>query len=108
VPNKKWFKVCAVDALKPESARSVKLFGRPFAVFFVDGSYYGTDGACRHMKADLAGGKLDRFIIECPMHGWQYDVRSGKCLTQPDSDIKTLPVKIENNQIWIQIEIPQY
>ncbi|MBU0692282.1 non-heme iron oxygenase ferredoxin subunit [bacterium] len=104
--NTKWFKVCPEQELKPGRAKSVRLFGRPFAVFNLDGRLFGIDAACRHMKANLTGGKLEGSVVTCPMHGWKYDVRTGKCLTQPDSDVNTLPVKIKDNTIWIEIELP--
>jgi nitrite reductase/ring-hydroxylating ferredoxin subunit len=106
LPNTKWFKVCLEHELKPGRAKSVRLFGRPFAVFNIDGSLYGIDAACRHMKANLASGKLDGSIVTCPMHGWRYDVRSGNCLTQSEADIQTLSVKVEDSFIWIEIELP--
>jgi nitrite reductase/ring-hydroxylating ferredoxin subunit len=106
LPDSKWFKVCPDIALNPGRAKSVKLFGRPFAVFNVDGKLYGMDGACRHMKANLAAGKLEANIVECHMHGWRYDVTTGKCISRPDSDLRTLPVKIEDGFIWIEIELP--
>ncbi len=104
--NTKWFKVCLEKDLKPGRAKSVRLFGRPFAVFNIDGRFHGIDAACRHMKANLAGGRLDGSIVTCPMHAWKYDVCTGKCTTQSDADVKSLPVKLEEGFIWIEIELP--
>ena len=104
--NTKWFKVCPDHELKPGRAKSIRLFGRPFAVFNIDGKLYGIDAACRHMKANLAGGKLDGSIVSCPMHGWKYDVTNGDCLTLSDMNVDSLPVKVEDDYIWIEIELP--
>jgi nitrite reductase/ring-hydroxylating ferredoxin subunit len=39
-----------------------------------------------------------------PWHGWMYDVRSGQCLLPArGSAIATYPVRIEGDEIWIEV-----
>jgi nitrite reductase/ring-hydroxylating ferredoxin subunit len=102
----KWFKVCKADDLKPGQARSISLLARPFGVFNVDGKLYGMDAGCRHMKANLAAGRLYGTVVQCVMHGWEYDVTTGESLTVPDDPLTTYPVKIEDDQVWIGLEWP--
>lgn len=102
----RWFKVCAVSELKPGQARSIRLHARPYAVFNVAGEYFGIDAACRHAKANLASGKLDGEIVTCFMHGWQYNVKTGACLTHEYGHVITFPVKLENGHVMIGIEWP--
>jgi UDP-MurNAc hydroxylase len=48
---------------------------------------------CPHLKADLARfGELEGGILTCTMHGWQFDVRTGRCLTADGVRIYTEPV----------------
>ncbi len=100
----RWFKVCRTNDLKAGDAASITLYARPYAVFNVDGRLYGMDGGCAHMKANLAVGSLYGNIIECAMHGWEYDVTTGECLTIPGICLRTFPVKVEDDHIWIDIE----
>ena len=102
----RWYRVCPASDLPPGGARSIQLFGRPFAVFNIDGDLFGIDGACRHMKANLAAGRIEGATVECFMHQWRYDVRTGKCLSNDHGDVKTFPTKTENNEIWIGVEWP--
>lgn len=102
----RWFKVCDEGELGEGKAKSIRLYGRPFGVFKVDGEIYGLDAACRHAKANLAAGKIQGEIVECYMHGWKYNIRTGECLTEAFGRVRTYPVKIENQQIWIGIEWP--
>jgi nitrite reductase (NADH) small subunit len=102
----RWFKVCKADELSAGKARSISLYGRPFAVFNVDGELFGIDGACRHAKANLAYGKLEGEIVECFMHGWRYNVKTGECLTHDYGRVKQHPVKIEADSIWIGVDWP--
>ncbi len=102
----RWFRVCAESELKPGHARSIRLLARLYAVFNLNGTLHGLDGACRHMKANLALGRVDDETVECFMHGWRYNIRSGKCLTEDYGDVRTYPVKLEAGQVMIGLEWP--
>jgi nitrite reductase/ring-hydroxylating ferredoxin subunit len=41
-------------------------------------------------------------VIECWLHGWQFDVRSGECLTVPDR-IRTYRVIVEDQMIKVNL-----
>jgi nitrite reductase/ring-hydroxylating ferredoxin subunit len=92
--------------LKPGHARSIKLMARLYAVFNVDGKFHAMDGACRHMKANLATGRLNGPHVDCFMHGWRYDVTTGRCLTVETGSVRTYPVKVEGGAIQIGIAWP--
>jgi nitrite reductase/ring-hydroxylating ferredoxin subunit len=100
----RWFKVCRIADLKPGQARSITILAKPYAVFNVNGTLHGLEASCRHMKANLAAGRLYGDIVECAMHGWEYNVVTGECLTVPDDPLQKYPVKVENNDIWIGID----
>src|SRR5688500_13491553 len=51
------------------------------AVFNVDGEFYATGNCCPHRGAQLSEGALCGYVVECGLHGWQFDVRTGECLT---------------------------
>jgi nitrite reductase/ring-hydroxylating ferredoxin subunit len=105
--NERWFKVCHRDELKDGAARSITILGRPYAVFVVGNEVFGLDAACRHMRANLAAGKLNGYEVTCYMHDWRYDVRTGKCLTNEGMDTRPRAVKIENGTIFISVDWPE-
>ena len=39
--------------------------------------------------------------MTCPWHFWQYDVTTGKCRTNPDAELRTYQVKVENGEILL-------
>jgi UDP-MurNAc hydroxylase len=44
---------------------------------------------CPHLKADLTRfGKIDDGVLTCQLHGWRYDLASGKCLTSAGHEIR--------------------
>ncbi len=76
--------------------------GGELALFKVDGEFHATDNFCPHKGAPLTEGTLTGHVIECQWHGWQFDVRSGECLTV-GTQLRVYPVIIEDGLIKIEI-----
>ena len=95
--------VGGIDDLRPGACIRFELpDGNELAVYNVNGEYYAIENFCPHKGALLSEGELCGHIVECWWHGWQFDVRTGECLTVPDR-IKTYRVSIENNQIKVEL-----
>ena len=48
---------------------------------------------CPHLGADLARfGEVVDGVLTCSLHGWQYDVETGRCLTSDDAFLRTKPI----------------
>ena len=44
---------------------------------------------CPHLRGDLSRfGETDGSILTCTMHGWQYDLSTGRCLTTDDDSYR--------------------
>jgi naphthalene 1,2-dioxygenase ferredoxin component len=76
--------------------------GYELALYNVNGELYATENLCPHQAAPLTEGFLCGHLIECGLHGWQFDVRTGKCLTVEET-IQTFPVKVEDGVIKIDM-----
>jgi UDP-MurNAc hydroxylase len=47
---------------------------------------------CPHMKADLTRfGIIDDNVLTCQLHGWKFDLASGRCLTSVGHEIRARP-----------------
>ena len=43
-------------------------------------------------------------IIECPLHGGRFDIRTGEALSAPVSiDLKTYPVKVVGGRVLVDL-----
>jgi nitrite reductase/ring-hydroxylating ferredoxin subunit len=76
--------------------------GQRVAVFNVDGKFYALDDACPHEGAPLSLGRLDRHILTCRVHEWEFDVTTGECLTCPSKPVKTYCVAKELTRLRIR------
>jgi len=98
----------AVDAGRAEdlpngSAKTIEFpEGRELALYNVNGEFYATENFCPHKGAPLANGILCEHVIECGWHGWQFDVRTGECLTVPEK-LQTYEVVIEEGLIKVLV-----
>ena len=41
--------------------------------------------------------------FECPLHGWQFDRRSGRCLNEPSRALTAFPVVVEGGVLFADI-----
>ena len=95
--------VGATGALPPGACIRVELpDGDELAVYNVNGEYYATENSCPHRGARLTEGALCGHVIECGLHGWQFDVRSGVCLTVQDR-IRTFRVRVEEGLVKVEV-----
>lgn len=51
------------------------------------------------------GAMVDDYVIECSLHGCQFDVRDGSVIEPPaDEPIQSYQVKIIEGQVWVRTE----
>ena len=92
-----------VDDLPVGSCKTIDLpEGRELALYNVNGEFYATENFCPHKGAPLANGTLCEHTIECDWHGWQFDVRTGECLTVREK-LETYEVVVEGGLIKVLI-----
>ncbi|HEY8471360.1 MAG TPA: Rieske 2Fe-2S domain-containing protein [Natronosporangium sp.] len=49
---------------------------------------------CPHLKADLSRfGKIDGTTLTCQLHGWKFDLESGRCLTSVGKTLRARPAE---------------
>jgi 3-phenylpropionate/trans-cinnamate dioxygenase ferredoxin subunit len=74
------------------------------ALFNVDNRYYAIEDRCTHDDGPLAEGELTGTVIECPRHGAQFDITTGRVLRFPAiTPVPRYDVRVENGEIQIKI-----
>ncbi len=65
----------------------------PWAVGNSGGELFAVSRRCRHLFADLGGGRIDRKdgCLVCPWHGSKYDVRTGRMVRGPQGVFAKIP-----------------
>lgn len=95
--------VGTVDEIAPgDEPIIVEINRRWVAIYNIDGEFYAIEDVCTHDGGPLAEGRLQGHVIECPRHGAQFDVKTGKVLSPPALvDVPTYEVRIEGDEIQI-------
>jgi nitrite reductase (NADH) small subunit len=86
------------------SAREVIVDNRVLAVYCVQGTVYVLDGLCPHQGGPLGQGRLQGFVVTCPWHGWQYDVRTGQHQSIRPLVHRTFPVTVEGSDVFVDLD----
>ena len=83
-----WIAIAPATDVPPGHAARIEIDDVPIAIFNVDGTFYCLDDTCSHAEASLSDGDLDvkRCLIECPLHGSAFDLRTGDALTLPATE----------------------
>ncbi|QBD82609.1 Rieske (2Fe-2S) protein [Ktedonosporobacter rubrisoli] len=85
-----------------------------------DGAFHAVYGLCSHQKGPLSEGHVTGMttgtqngeylytregeILRCPWHGFEFDVKTGRCLADPlRQRIRVYPVIVDNHEIFLDI-----
>ena len=91
------------DALIPGRTIEIIIAGKAIAVANVEGEFYAVSNTCPHAEGPLGEGRLEGCNLVCPYHGYEFDVRSGACLTVSDLEVETFEVKIVENAVCVAV-----
>jgi nitrite reductase (NADH) small subunit len=95
--------------IKPGGRKIVAVGRLEVGVFNVDGQFRAYRNACPHAGAPVCTGRIsgtslpsrvyeylygkEGFILRCPWHGWEFDLRTGEHVVDPRVRLKTVAVE---------------
>jgi nitrite reductase/ring-hydroxylating ferredoxin subunit len=95
--------VAKASELSPGQMKWVAVNGERRVLANVEGTFYAISDVCGHRNAPLSRGKLDGYLIECPLHYAQFDVRTGELVNGPVSTaVPIYQVCIEGDTVYIK------
>ena len=107
-----FIKVAQTSEIAPGTMKKVVGDGKEILVVNLGGSFYAIPHNCTHMAGNLSEGALQGGIVTCPRHGAKFDVKTGQAVEGAKiaflkikvKDTRSIPVKIEGNDILIGID----
>jgi nitrite reductase/ring-hydroxylating ferredoxin subunit len=78
--------------------------GEQVCLVRVNGEVFGMVEDCPLCESPMSDGAIvEDYVIECSMHGTQFDVRDGSVVEQPgDIQLQTYEVEVRNDQVWVR------
>ncbi len=102
-----WVTVADKSALAEQSVIGVVVGDLDIAIYHVGGELYATDNICPHADGYLNHGCLRGDIIECPVHGARFEIKTGKGVGgAPFGDIRKFALRIVGDEIQVDITGP--
>lgn len=98
-------RVASLDDLVPNAPLAVE-FGNDEQVCLIriGSDVYAISNNCTHADFPMSDGEMvDDFVIECGLHGAQFDVRDGAAVELPATDpIGCYEVRVRDDEVWIK------
>ena len=116
--------ICEEKELAPGDRMLVQLEGREVAVFNLDGEYHAMVNWCPHQGGPACEGLIsgtseasfdpdtlqvelewseEEVIMNCPWHGWEFDITTGECLSRPPVKLPKYPVEIRDGDLVVSV-----
>ncbi len=112
--------VCRQDELGPGQMRTVPKGRTSVVVICTEkGEYYAVRGVCPHQGGMLGAGQLTSLtvsdvpgtyqfakhgeVLRCPWHSFDFDVTTGRCVSDPRLRVKTYPVRVEDGHVVVDL-----
>ena len=105
-------KVCSIAEVPAGSMKGFTINGKQILIANTEGSFFAIDAVCSHMQGYLPAGKLSGKTVTCPVHGAQYDLLTGKVLTNVPwilkmathrnaADLRTYAIEVKDGQLFV-------
>ena len=99
-----WQAVLKSDEIEPGKVSVVEVDGERLAICRTEDAVYAVADICSHDGGALDQGQLLGDRIECPRHGAQFDIKSGRALTLPAvRPIKSFSARIIDGTIEVDL-----
>ena len=98
-----WKKVAEKGSITAGKGREFTVDNKKIAIFNQDG-LHAIDAICVHQDGHIAPGKLEGDVVECPLHFWHYNIKTGKLLDYL-KDVKLQTYKAESRSDGIYVDV---
>jgi nitrite reductase/ring-hydroxylating ferredoxin subunit len=99
-----WVKIANKNEIREGNGKEVHVNGQRIALFLSNNKYYAIEALCRHQDGSLAPGKIEGEVVECPLHFWHYNIRTGELLDYMEGvKLNTFDVEVRKNEIYLDV-----
>lgn len=110
-------KLLRAEAIPPGGTRFVCSGENPVILANYQGRIHALYGLCPHKNNPLEGAVLWDYLLDCPYHHFQFDVRTGenhfpknvypKDMPHLDAQVRplrTYAVEVRDGEVWVDLE----
>ena len=94
-------RVAALADIPEDGGLQIEFNGKLVALFRRGGKIHAVGDECPHMGAPLSEGYMDGDTVVCPWHGWVFNLESGECPFDEDSNIPVYTATVEGEDVYL-------
>lgn len=109
----------AIECFPEGSARVVAAGAMEIGIVRWHGRLYALPNVCPHQRGPLCRGWLlrrvvgsapgamdvadDGPVIACPWHGWEFDLQTGRAVSDGRYGVRTFPVRVAHGRVLVDL-----
>lgn len=114
------YQVGTAEELREEGCRVVSVQGRSIGILSVGDDFFAVRNKCPHRGAPLCEGTvagtflpsaphdyvygLEKRVIRCPWHGWEFDLTTGQSVFEPEQvRVKVYEVTVDDGIVTLHL-----
>jgi nitrite reductase/ring-hydroxylating ferredoxin subunit len=102
-PYDSFVRAASLEDLHPLRGTLVTIEGHDIALFLHEGIVYAISNVCAHQHFSLLHkGERDGCVVTCPMHGWSFDVTTGRAV-QGNGMVPTFRAEIRGTAVYVEV-----
>jgi 3-phenylpropionate/trans-cinnamate dioxygenase ferredoxin subunit len=96
-------RLCRADDIPMNEARRFDVNGTPIAVFHLPAGFFAIGDTCSHEESSLSEGFIDDDMVECPKHGAQFEIETGKNRSLPATrPVPSYRVVVQDDEVYVE------
>jgi nitrite reductase (NADH) small subunit len=97
-------RICSLEELPAEGhAKEVSVAGKAVCIARVHDEVAAMDNVCPHRGGPLAEGLIENGKVVCPWHAWEFDPKSGECLTVSGTKVDIYRIQVQGDDVFLEI-----
>ena len=97
------YRVAGSEDVSEDCGVLVEVGDKRIALFRYRDQFFAVDVTCPHRGAPLHKGSVEKGILTCPWHQWQFALETGCSPRNPLSCVKRYPVRVDANGLWVDL-----
>ena len=102
-PELEWHRLIGTDDLDEGRVTSVSIGRRTFAVSKYQGEFGCLDNACPHQGGPLGEGSIEKGLLRCPWHGYDYSPLTGQPPAGFSDAVSCFTTEVRDNEVWVAL-----
>jgi NAD(P)H-dependent nitrite reductase small subunit len=110
----RWVRVASVSDVPRDGGIAVRHGRAQIALFHFEsrGEWFATQNLCPHrqemvLARGILGDQAGTPKVACPLHKKTFDLQSGACLSDEGLEIATYPVRVERDDVWVELPVAE-